>query len=127
MNNQKKQLNPYLLVILSFVIIILIGSVLLTMPFARTDHSFGLYIDSLFLATSATCVTGLNSLSQGVGQALTLSGQIILAVLIQIGGLGFITIFTFVLTLFNRKLQFKDRFFLSLMVNSEDTVKVVSF
>ena len=123
----RKHLNPYLLVILSFVLIILIGSVLLMFPFARKAHDFGSYIDCLFLATSATCVTGLNSFSQGVGQELTFAGQLILVILIQIGGLGLITFVAFILTLFYRKLQFKDRLFISLMVNSEDTTQVVLF
>ena len=127
MNNNKKRLNPYLLVILSFVGIILLGAVLLMFPFSRTAKNYGSFLDCLFLATSATCVTGLNSFAQGVGQELTFPGQLILLILIQVGGLGFITIFTFVLTLFFRKLQFKDRLFISLMVNSEDIAQVVSF
>ena len=127
MKSQKKTINPYLLVILSFVIIILIGSVLLMMPFARRAKDYGSYIDCLFLATSATCVTGLNSFANGVGQELTFAGQFILMLLIQVGGLGFITLFTFVFTLFNRKLQFKDRLMISLMVNSEDMAQVVTF
>ena len=127
MKSQKKTINPYLLVILSFVIIILIGSILLMMPFARRAKDYGSYIDCLFLATSATCVTGLNSFSNGVGQELTFAGQLILMLLIQVGGLGFITLFTFVFTLFNRKLQFKDRLMISLMVNSEDMAQVVTF
>ena len=127
MKSQKKTINPYLLVILSFVIIILIGSILLMMPFARRAKDYGSYIDCLFLATSATCVTGLNSFANGVGQELTFAGQFILMLLIQVGGLGFITLFTFVFTLFNRKLQFKDRLMISLMVNSEDMAQVVTF
>ena len=130
MNKQKKALNPYLLVILSFVAIIFIGAVLLMMPFSRTAHNFGDFVDSLFLATSATCVTGLNSFKQGIGGTtaeLTFAGQVILMALIQIGGLGFITIFTFFITLFYRKLQFKDRLWISMMVNSEDYTEVVYF
>ena len=127
MNNQRKHLNPYLLVILSFVIIIFVGAILLLMPFSRTDGQFGSFIDSLFLATSATCVTGLNSFEQGIGDELTFAGQLIVMFLIQIGGLGFITLLTFIITLFSRKLQFKDRLLISLMVNSEDYAEVVSF
>ena len=122
-----KRINPYLLVILSFVVIIFIGAILLMMPFSRTANDFGDFLDCLFLATSATCVTGLNSFAQGVGQELTFPGQLILLLLIQIGGLGFITVLTFLITLFYKKLQFKERYFLSMMVNSEDTAKVVSF
>ena len=124
---KKKQLNPYLLVILSFILIIIIGSILLCMPFARTDNTFGPYIDNLFLATSATCVTGLNSFKNGIGDELTFIGQIIVLVMIQIGGLGFITLLTFFITLFSGKLQFKDRLFISMMVNSEEAAEVVSF
>lgn len=123
----KKQVNPYLLVILSFVLIILIGSVLVMMPFSRTDGKFGNYLDSLFLATSATCVTGLNSFVNGIGDELTFVGQLFVLIMIQVGGLGFITLLTFILTLFSKKLQFKDRLFISMMVNSEDFTEVVSF
>lgn len=127
MNSTKKRINPYLLVILSFVAIIFIGAILLMMPFSRTANNFGNFLDSLFVATSATCVTGLNSFVNGVGQEFTFAGQLILLLMIQIGGLGFITVLTFILTLFARKLQFKDRLFISMMVNSDDTAEVVSF
>ena len=125
--NNKKQLNPYLLVILSFVVIIFVGAILLMMPFCRTANNFGNFLDCLFLATSATCVTGLNSFAQGIGQELTFPGQLVVMIMIQIGGLGFITVLTFFITLFYRKLQFKDRLLLSVMVNSEDTAEVVRF
>ena len=127
MNNQKKALNPYLVVILSFVVIIFIGAILLLMPFSRTANNFGSFIDSLFLATSATCVTGLNSFNNGIGQELTFVGQLIVLLLIQVGGLGFVTLLTFIITLFYRKLQFKDRLLISMMVNSEEAAEVVSF
>ena len=128
MNNQKKTLNPYLLVILSFVVIIFVGALLLFMPFCRRDGHFAPnFIDPLFLATSATCVTGLNSFKEGIGTELTFAGQFIVMVLIQVGGLGFITLLTFFVTLFSKKLQFKDRLLISLMVNSEDVAEVVIF
>ena len=97
------------------------------MPFSRTANNFGNFLDCLFLATSATCVTGLNSFSQGIGQELTFPGQIVVLALIQIGGLGFVTILTFFITLLSGKLQFKDRLFISLMVNSDDAAEVVHF
>ena len=125
--NTKKRINPYLLVILSFVLIIFLGAILLMMPFSRSANDFGNFLDCFFLATSATCVTGLNSFSNGIGQELTFAGQLILLLLIQLGGLGFITILTFFVTLIYKKLQFKDRLFISLMVNSEDATEVVSF
>ena len=127
MNSQKKRVNPYLLVILSFILIIFVGAVLLMFPFSRTANNFGNFLDCLFLATSATCVTGLNSFSQGIGQELTFVGQLVDMTMIQVGGLGFITLLTFFITLFSRKLQFKDRLFISMMVNSEEAADVVFF
>ena len=127
MKSQKKSLNPYFLVILSFLVIIIVGAVLLMMPFCRTAHNFGNFMDCLFLATSATCVTGLNSFAQGIGDELTFWGQLIVVLMIQVGGLGFITLLTFFITLFSRKLQFKDRLLISMMVNSEEAAEVVLF
>ena len=125
--NTKKAINPYFLVIMSFVIFIFVGAVLLMFPFCRTANNFGNFLDCLFLATSATCVTGLNSFVNGIGTELTFAGQLILMILIQIGGLGFITLLTFIITLFYRKLQFKDRLLISMMVNSEEAAEVVIF
>ena len=130
MKNQSKKnhsLPPYLLVLLSFVGAILLGSLLLTLPFAHKDGQWGSYIDSLFVSTSATCVTGLSTYVKGIGGELTLFGQIVVLVLIQIGGLGFITIFTFFVSFFYRKMQFKDRLFLSQAVNSNTVAGVSKF
>ena len=69
--NNKKNTSPYLLVILSFIGVILFGSVLLTLPFAHKDGQWGQYMDSLFIATSATCVTGLSTYANGLGGELT--------------------------------------------------------
>ncbi len=125
--NNKKITSPYLLVILSFIGVILFGSVLLTLPFAHKDGQWGQYMDSLFIATSATCVTGLSTYANGLGGELTLFGQVVVMVMIQIGGLGFITIFTFFISLFQKKLQFKDRLFLSQAVNSNTIAGVSKF
>ncbi len=125
--NNKKITSPYLLVILSFIGVILFGSVLLTLPFAHKDGQWGQYMDSIFIATSATCVTGLSTYANGLGGELTLFGQVVVMVMIQIGGLGFITIFTFFISLFQKKLQFKDRLFLSQAVNSNTIAGVSKF
>ena len=136
---QKKQISPYLLVILSFILVILVGSFLLVTPFSQTSGQWAFnyvsedgsvkitYLDCLFTAVSATCVTGLCTFTQGIGGALTFTGQLIVLVLIQIGGLGFITVLTFVVTLFKSKLQFKDRFFLSQALNATNFADVVVF
>ena len=137
--SQRKQISPYLLVILSFILVILVGSFLLVTPFCQRSGQWAFnyvsedgavkitYLDCLFTAVSATCVTGLCTFSEGIGNALTFSGQLVVLILIQIGGLGFITVLTFVVTLFKSKLQFKDRFFLSQALNATNFADVVLF
>ncbi len=127
---QKKrlsQLNPYVLVILSFVVVIFIGSFLLSLPIAQTSGKWGTYIDSLFSAVSATCVTGLCTYVEGIGEKLTFFGQLVMMVMIQIGGLGFVTVLTFFVTLFRSKLQFRDRYLVSQMVGTTSFADVVKF
>lgn len=121
------QMNPYVLVILSFAIVIFIGSVLLTFPFSQANGKWGNYMDSLFSAFSATCVTGLCTYSSGIGNQLTFFGQLVILIMIQIGGLGFITVLTFFITLFRSKLQFRDRYLISQMVGSTSFADVVKF
>ena len=121
------QLNPYVLVILSFVIVILLGSVLLIMPFSRTAGNWGNYMDALFTAVSATCVTGLCTYANGIGNELTFFGQLVVLLMIEIGGLGFVTVLTFFITLFASKLQFRNRYLLSQMVGSTNFADVVKF
>ena len=122
-----KQLNPYVLVILSFIVVIFIGSFLLCLPFAQTSGKWGNYMDALFHAVSATCVTGLSTYVEGIGNQLTLFGQIVMMAMIQIGGLGFITVLTFFITLIKSKLEFKNRYLISQMVGSTNFADVVKF
>ena len=130
MNREKhrtKPVSPYLLVILSFLGVIIFGSFLLTLPFAHTDGNWGDFMDAIFHATSATCVTGLSTFKNGIGAEYTLFGQVVMLVMIQIGGLGFITILTFFVSLIQKKLQFKDRYLLAQAVNSNSIADVGKF
>lgn len=145
MNNENKKfhINPYILVILSFLLVILVGSLLLCMPWARNAGTWGFYdptdiayhdgaggssyIDHLFNAVSATCVTGVCSFTADLYGEYTIGGQIVMLCMIQIGGLGFITVLTFILTLFKKKIQFKDRYILAQAVNSTSIADVVIF
>ncbi|MCR5505998.1 MAG: hypothetical protein K6F07_03295 [Bacilli bacterium] len=135
--NKKKSVNPYILVIISFAAVILTGALLLCMPWANkygqwlwrydTGEQVITFWDCLFTAVSATCVTGLQPFARPIGETLTFGGQLVLLVMIQIGGLGFITILTFVITLFKRKLEFRNRYFISQMVNSTNFADVIKF
>lgn len=74
---------------LGFAALILLGTILLALPWTHQPGRNLPWLDALFLATSATCVTGLSTVN--VGETLNLPGQIILLLLIQFGGLGIIT------------------------------------
>ena len=89
------KIKPAQLLIATFLMTILLGTFLLTLPIA-TKGGQGLdFVDALFTATSATCVTGL--IVQGTGSFFSLFGQLVILLLIQIGALG---IMTFSVTLF---------------------------
>ena len=124
---KSKQTSPYLLVILSFVGVIIFGAFLLCLPFAHKDGNWGNFMDALFHATSATCVTGLSTYVKGIGGELSLFGQIVMLIMIQIGGLGFITILTFFASLVQKRMQFKDRYMLAQAVNSNSIADVGKF
>lgn len=85
-------LNRSVLILFSFCAVIVMGTFLLMLPIAHTNGQWLPLIDALFTATSAACVTGLSVLD--VGKDLTIFGQIVLIILIQIGGVGLMTITT---------------------------------
>lgn len=83
----KFYLSPAQVIALGFLFIILLGALLLSLPFASHGHTS--FVDALFTATSATCVTGLTTLV--TAEHWTLFGKLVILLLIQIGGLGFMT------------------------------------
>ena len=95
------------IIMLSFIVAILIGSLLLYLPISSSDGKSVSYIDALFTATTATCVTGLTTLPTGV--AWSPFGQAVILLLIQIGGLGIITVMSGLMILINRKMGIGDR------------------
>ena len=87
-----KELRPVQVILLGFLITILIGSVLLTLPIAAKSGQATPYIDALFTATTSVCVTGL--VVETTVEHWSLFGQAVILLLVQIGGLGVITITT---------------------------------
>ncbi|MDF4740692.1 potassium transporter TrkG, partial [Vibrio parahaemolyticus] len=83
------KLNPAHILVLGFLSLILIGTLLLMLPISTQDRHHLSFIDALFEATSAVCVTGLAVVD--TGNTFTVFGQIILLILIQLGGWGFMT------------------------------------
>ena len=80
------------IILLSFLLVIFLGSVLLALPISSADGVAVPYIDALFTATTSTCVTGLVTLP--TVSTWSVFGQIVILILIQVGGLGVITIMT---------------------------------
>ena len=95
------------IILLSFLITVLVGSVLLALPVSSAGGRAVPYLDALFTATTSTCVTGLVTLP--TFSAWSTFGQVVILILIQIGGLGVITIVSGVMILLNRKLGIGDR------------------
>ncbi|OCT16566.1 Trk family potassium uptake protein [Paenibacillus pectinilyticus] len=109
------RLTPPQILVLGFAVIIFLGAGLLTLPFASaTGHSLA-FIDAFFTAVSATCVTGLVVVD--TGSAFTTFGQIVIVSLIQIGGLGFMTMATLVAFAFRKKITLKERLVLQEALN----------
>lgn len=89
LNQKKHRLSLPQLLTFGFLGIILIGSVLLSLPIATDTVTGTDYVDALFTATSATCITGLTTISTAAHWSVF--GQIVIMILVEIGGLGYMT------------------------------------
>lgn len=116
--HRHKALSSMQIIALVFIGIITLGTVLLSLPAAsRNGESVGV-LSALFVATSATCVTGLtlfDTWSQWSGM-----GQTVVLCLIEIGGLGFMSAACFVLTLFHRKVSMRQRMVMAQALSLND-------
>jgi len=121
---QGVRLNTAQIVVLSFLTTIAIGAVLLTFPAATTDGQGASLTDAVFTATSATCVTGL--IVQDTPSYFTAFGQIVILVLIQLGGLGIMTYSAFVALLFGR-FTFGQRQMMQEMLDEDKNVYSMIF
>ena len=103
----KFKLSTTQIILLSFLIVILLGSLLLSLPISTADGHSVRYIDALFTATTSTCVTGLVTLPTAT--AWSTFGHIVILILIQIGGLGVITVMSGFMLMINRRMGMGDR------------------
>ncbi|ULT54487.1 TrkH family potassium uptake protein [Neobacillus drentensis] len=110
------KLNPAQILVIGFGSLILIGTCLFMLPVATHEHGHGLsFIDALFEATSAVCVTGLAVADTGT--TFTLFGQIVLLCLIQMGGWGFMTTGIFMFIILGKRIGLKERLLLQDSLN----------
>lgn len=117
------QLTPPQILVLGFAAIIMIGAFLLTLPFASTSGRATPFIDALFTATSATCVTGLVVVD--TGSHYTIFGQLVIIVLIQVGGLGFMTMSTLFAFMLKKRISLKERLILQEALNQTSMEGIV--
>lgn len=111
----QRHLKPELMFAYSFLFIILLGAFLLMLPRAHRGNLE--FIDALFTSASAVCVTGLSVVD--ISSSLTMTGQIILLSLIQIGGIGVMTFTSFIAMSFFSQTSFQDQMALKSILNEE--------
>lgn len=112
----KTGMNPTSIIALSFLLVILVGSLLLCLPIANQGKP-GAYIDNLFTAVSATCVTGLVTMT--TASQFSVFGQIVILAMIQIGGLGFITFLSLVIIRLRKKLTLTNKLVIQEAINQK--------
>lgn len=117
------RLKPTQLVLLSFIILIASGTFLLALPWATLDGKGLNLIDALFTSTSAACVTGLTVVD--VQKELTFFGTVVLALVIQAGGLGIMTLGALVAIILGRKVPLRERLVLQESLNQDVTGGVI--
>lgn len=103
----KKHLSSFQIIILGFAAVILLGALLLMLPFSTTENIVTPFNEALFTATSAVCVTGL--IVQDTGSYWSGFGQAVILLLIQIGGLGVVTVAASFALLAGRKISLMQR------------------
>ena len=107
MGGIEKKLSSSQIIILGFAIVILFGSLLLMLPIATQDGKGAIFTEAWFTATSAVCVTGL--IVQDTATYWTGFGQVVILGLIQIGGMGVVTVAVAIFTVSGRKISLKQR------------------
>lgn len=107
MNLKKKNLTPAQYLVSGYFVIIMLGSLLLMLPVATTDGLGLNAVDAVFTATSATCVTGL--IVVNTKEAFTIFGSTVIMLLIQIGGLGIMSMSTLFAFIVGKKISLKER------------------
>ena len=113
------------IIMLSFLGMILLGSLLLALPVSSSEGVAVPYLDALFTATTATCVTGLVTLP--TFSTWSLFGQVVILVLIQVGGLGVITVISAFMLLLQKRMGIGDRLLLQDAFNLNTLSGIVRF
>ena len=125
MKKQRLWVSTTHIILLSFLIAILIGALLLSLPISSVDGEPTPFLDALFTATTSTCVTGL--VVTPTVSSWSVFGQVVILILIQIGGLGVITIMSGLMILLHKKMGIGDRLLLQDAFNLNSLSGLVRF
>lgn len=112
------KLNPYQMMVVGFAGVILIGAILLSLPIATQTGESISFLDALFTSTSAVCVTGLVVVDTATYWSFF--GHIVIIMLIQVGGLGFMTITTLFSLIIKKRINLKERLLIQESLNQID-------
>ncbi|MDD6307558.1 MAG: potassium transporter TrkG [Clostridiales bacterium] len=107
LQRRKRRISSFQIIIVGFLCVILTGSILLMLPFSARNGEAASFLDALFTATSATCVTGL--VVHDTVTYWSAFGQAVILLLIQIGGMGVVTIAVSLATISGRKIGLMQR------------------
>lgn len=107
MNSVFKRLTPAQILVMGFATVILAGAMLLSLPVSSATGQPTQFIDALFTSTSAVCVTGLVVVDTGTHYSLF--GQLVILLLIQVGGLGFMTMATMFALIMGKRINLRER------------------
>ena len=116
--------NPAISLMISFLLVILVGTILLMLPIATTSSKSMPFINAFFTSTSATCVTGLAV--EDTGTYFSHFGQLIILTLIQIGGLGLMTISTAFALLFGQRLTVRLESVMQNIVGESNKIDLIT-
>lgn len=119
------QRSPAEMLIYGFALVILLGAMLLTLPVASKSGVSGGFVNALFTSTSAVCVTGLVVVDTGTFWSGF--GKVVIIFLIQIGGLGFMSLTTMFFVLAGKRITIKDRLLIQSSVNMNSISGIVKF
>lgn len=115
---RRLKITPTQIIVTGFAVLIFLGAFLLNLPAASRDGQPVGFVNALFTATSAVCVTGLVVVDTGTHW--TVFGQVLIALLIQIGGLGIMTVSTLLALLMGRRITLKERLLIQESLNQFD-------
>lgn len=125
MLKKKVYFSPYITILISFFIVILIGGGILSLPFVTLNGKGTDLIEGIFTATSAVCVTGLTV--NDVSTTYNLIGKTIILVLIQLGGIGLITFSSLLILLISKEISYYTKKLVQEDINAETVFNIQKY